>query len=42
MGSAPKKYKYDWPIDAILAFIEWKWKPLIVYALNDEALRFSQ
>ena len=37
-----KEYKYDWPIDATLDMIGGKWKPLIIYALNDETLRFSQ
>ena len=42
MESASKEYKYDWPIDAILDMIGGKWKPVIIYALNDETLRFSQ
>jgi len=42
MDSTPKEYKYDWPIDATMDVIGGKWKPLIIYALNDETLRFSQ
>lgn len=39
---ATKKYEYDWPIDATLDMIGGKWKPLIIYELNDKTLRFSQ
>ena len=42
MDIIPKKYKYNWGIDATLDVIGGKWKPMIIYALNDETLRFSQ
>jgi len=42
MGKQPKKYKYTWPIDATLAVIGGKWKPLVIYELGEETLRFSQ
>jgi DNA-binding HxlR family transcriptional regulator len=34
--------KYDWGIEAALDVIGGKWKPLILYALKDGKLRFSQ
>jgi DNA-binding HxlR family transcriptional regulator len=42
MDNAPKKYKYAWPIEATLAVIGGKWKPLVIYELGEETLRFSQ
>lgn len=37
-----KEYKYNWGIDATLDVIGGKWKPLVIYELNDQTLRFSQ
>lgn len=42
MDSSSQKCRYDWPMDATLDVIGGKWKPLIIYELNDETLRFSQ
>jgi DNA-binding HxlR family transcriptional regulator len=42
MENTPKKFKYAWPIDATLAVIGGKWKPLVIYELGEETLRFSQ
>ena len=37
-----KEYKYAWGINAAIAVIGGKWKPLILYQLSDGTLRFSQ
>jgi hypothetical protein len=34
--------KYNWGIEAALDIVGGKWKPLILYALKDGTLRFSQ
>ena len=35
------EYKYNWGMEATLDIIGGKWKPLIMYMLSDETLRFS-
>lgn len=42
MEKTARKFKYAWPIDATLAVIGGKWKPLVIYELGEETLRFSQ
>jgi DNA-binding HxlR family transcriptional regulator len=38
----PEEPKYNWGIEAALDVVGGKWKPLILYALKDGTLRFSQ
>jgi DNA-binding HxlR family transcriptional regulator len=42
MENEEKNRIYNWPIEATLDVIGGKWKQLIIYALNDSTLRFSQ
>jgi DNA-binding HxlR family transcriptional regulator len=42
MSTVIKEFKYDYGIDAAIGVIGGKWKPLILYALSDETLRFSE
>jgi DNA-binding HxlR family transcriptional regulator len=42
MDDSPKIYKYDWGMDATLDVIGGKWKPIIIYALKNGTLRFSE
>lgn len=42
MEETPKKFKYSWGIEATLDVIGGKWKPLVMYQLNEGTLRFSQ
>lgn len=42
MDSASNVCLYDWGIYATLDMIGGKWKPIIIYVINDETLRFSQ
>jgi DNA-binding HxlR family transcriptional regulator len=40
--SSKRQFKYAWGIDAAIAVIGGKWKPLVLYELRDGTLRFSQ
>jgi DNA-binding HxlR family transcriptional regulator len=42
MDRTNKRFKYSWGIDATLAVIGGKWKPLVIYELKGGTLRFSQ
>jgi DNA-binding HxlR family transcriptional regulator len=42
MENESKQFKYSWGIEATLDLIGGKWKPLIIYALDEGTLRFSQ
>jgi DNA-binding HxlR family transcriptional regulator len=42
MDESSKKFKYTYGIDAAMDVIGGKWKPLIIYHLKEETLRFSQ
>ena len=42
MMDTQKKCKYNWPIEATMDIIGGKWKPLLIYHLNGETLRFSE
>jgi DNA-binding HxlR family transcriptional regulator len=42
MNKINRKETYNWGIDATLDVIGGKWKPLILYAIGKETMRFSQ
>lgn len=42
IGVMAEKPKYNWGIDAAIDVVGGKWKPLIIWELRDETLRFSQ
>ena len=42
MSYMPVKMKYHCPVEAAIDVIGGKWKPLIIWALRDGTLRFSQ
>ena len=40
MGTASKEY--SWGIDAAIDVVGGKWKPLVMYMLGDDTMRFSE
>ncbi len=42
MDDNKKEFKYAWGIDAAIDVIGGKWKPLVLYALNEKTLRFNE
>ena len=42
LEETPRKYKYNWGIEAAIDVIGGKWKPLILYQLKEGTMRFSQ
>ncbi len=42
MEDVKREPKYNWGIEAAIAVVGGKWKPLILWELRDATLRFSQ
>ncbi len=41
-AAARRKRRYNWGIEAAIDIVGGKWKPLILYALKEGTMRFSQ